>query len=85
MKIQFSRTMAAAAAAGLLVACGGGATPEPESPGGPAAESATEGKDCCKGMNECKGQGGCAVEGKNDCKGQNECKGQGGCNAHCPT
>jgi len=53
----------------------------------PAAEgeSATaEGKECCKGMNECKGKGGCAVEGKHECKGTNECKGQGGCNGHCP-
>ena len=33
----------------------------------------------CKGKNECKGQGGCAVAGQNDCKGKNECKGKGGC------
>lgn len=36
-------------------------------------------KDCCKGMNDCKGQGGCKVDGSHDCKGMNECKGQGGC------
>jgi hypothetical protein len=46
--------------------------------------AAAEGKECCKGMNECKGKGGCAVEGKNECKGMNECKGKGGCNMHCP-
>jgi hypothetical protein len=51
--------------------CGGAAT------GGEAA--ATIAKHDCKGQNECKGQGGCAVEGKNTCKGQNECKGHGGC------
>ncbi len=32
----------------------------------------------CKGMNACKGQGGCKT-GNNGCKGQNSCKGQGGC------
>jgi hypothetical protein len=50
------------------------------------------GKHACKGLNECKGQGGgenagknsCKGEGgcatvKHECKGQNECKGQGGC------
>ncbi len=52
-------------------------------------------KHVCKGMNECKGQGGgpkgvagkndckghgeCATVSKHDCKGHNECKGQGGC------
>jgi len=36
-------------------------------------------KHVCKGMNDCKGQGGCAVAGKHDCAGKNECKGQGGC------
>jgi hypothetical protein len=51
-------------------------------------------KHVCKGMNECKGQGGgpknaagkneckghgeCATTAKHDCKGKNECKGQGG-------
>jgi hypothetical protein len=32
----------------------------------------------CKGMNECKGQGGCKTD-KHACKGMNDCKGQGGC------
>lgn len=36
-------------------------------------------KHACKGLNSCKGQGGCAQEGKNACKGQNVCKGTGGC------
>jgi hypothetical protein len=52
-------------------------------------------KHVCKGMNECKGQGGgpkgvagkneckghgeCATVAKHDCKGKNECKGEGGC------
>ena len=92
-------TAAAAGLLGA-VACGGSSTPaEPETPQGPATEApseasppqghaeehaASEAKDCCKGMNDCKGKGGCAVDGKNGCQGQNECKGQGGCNHHCP-
>jgi len=32
----------------------------------------------CKGLNACKGQGGCN-NGNNGCKGKNSCKGQGGC------
>jgi hypothetical protein len=36
-------------------------------------------KHSCKGMNSCKGQGGCSVPGKNSCKGMNDCKGMGGC------
>jgi hypothetical protein len=54
-------------------------TPAPATPVGEAAE----GKSCCKGMNECKGKGGCRA-GQHSCAGQNECKGQGGCNGHCP-
>lgn len=52
-------------------------------------------KHVCKGMNDCKGQGGgpkgvagknackghgeCATVAKHDCKGMNDCKGLGGC------
>ncbi len=35
-------------------------------------------KHDCKGMNSCKGQGGCAT-GDMGCKGKNSCKGKGGC------
>ena len=35
-------------------------------------------KHDCKGMNSCKGQGGCASS-DNGCKGKNSCKGKGGC------
>jgi hypothetical protein len=35
-------------------------------------------KHACKGMNECKGQGGCKTA-DHACKGMNSCKGQGGC------
>ena len=50
------------------------------------AEPATQKGDkaCCMGLNECKGQGGCAVPESHACAGKNECKGKGGCNMHCP-
>ena len=45
-----------------------------------AGEAADEGGDkhACKGMNDCKGQGGCE-SGDNGCAGKNSCKGHGGC------
>ena len=86
MNIQFGKSVAAAAAAGLMsMACAGSAQP-PEAPDGAAADEAAgnEMADCCKGMNECEGKGGCKT-GDNECKGMNECKGKGGCNDHCPS
>ena len=35
-------------------------------------------KHACKGMNSCKGQGGCASSDMG-CKAKNTCKGKGGC------
>ncbi len=35
-------------------------------------------KHDCKGLNACKGQGGCKT-GDNGCAGKNSCKGKGGC------
>ncbi len=35
-------------------------------------------KHDCKGMNSCKGQGGCST-GDMGCKAKNSCKGKGGC------
>jgi hypothetical protein len=35
-------------------------------------------KHACKGMNSCKGKGGCST-GDAGCKGKNTCKGKGGC------
>lgn len=37
-------------------------------------------KHDCKGMNSCKGKGGCK-SGDMGCKGKNTCKGKGGCKA----
>jgi hypothetical protein len=51
--------------------------------GGAHAANAND-KSCCKGLNECKGKGGCAVSGSHECAGHNACKGKGGCNMHCP-
>jgi hypothetical protein len=35
-------------------------------------------KHACKGINSCKGKGGCKTA-DNACKGKNSCKGKGGC------
>ena len=35
-------------------------------------------KHACKGMNDCKGHGGCD-SGDGGCAGKNSCKGHGGC------
>jgi hypothetical protein len=44
---------------------------------GQAADDKVE-KHACKGLNSCKGKGGCG-SGDNGCKGKNSCKGKGGC------
>ena len=42
-----------------------------------AGKTRTE-KHLCKGLNSCKGKGGCQAS-DNGCKGKNSCKGKGGC------
>ena len=44
---------------------------------GQAADQPVE-KHACKGLNSCKGKGGCKSS-DNGCKGKNSCKGKGGC------
>jgi hypothetical protein len=44
---------------------------------GQAANGPVE-KHACKGLNSCKGKGGCKSS-DNGCKGKNSCKGKGGC------
>ena len=44
---------------------------------GPIFDAKKE-KHACKGMNSCKGKGGCSTS-DNGCKGKNSCKGKGGC------
>lgn len=98
MNIRFANQVAAAAAIGLLASACGESTPEPTTPtsagGGDTTGDAAEATEaagseggeqaaCCKGMNECKGKGGCKTD-VNECAGKNECKGKGGCNMHCP-
>ena len=56
---------------GTLTSCAGG----PDS--NTSAQTEIE-KHACKGMNSCKGNGGCATS-KHACKGMNDCKGLGGC------
>jgi hypothetical protein len=85
-----SRSIVLAAAAGLALgtaACkGSGSSNTAQASAELAASPSTPKTDkaCCKGLNDCKGKGGCAVDGKHDCAGKNDCKGQGGCNMHCP-
>jgi len=45
---------------------------------GAAVSGAATDKHDCKGMNSCKGQGGCSSSDMS-CKGKNSCKGKGGC------
>lgn len=87
MKIAFAKSVAAAAAAGLMgVACGGGGA-EPEVPETPAADGAGDemgdemGDDADDEMgDDMADEGGEAADGeKACCKGQNECQGKGGC------
>jgi hypothetical protein len=82
MKVSKSSLVLAAAFTGLL---GGtvarAATPSPTSAistiaGQPAADKVE--KHACKGLNSCKGKGGCSSS-DNGCKGKNSCKGKGGC------
>lgn len=75
-----SKMIASAAVAGLL--CGAyasSASAKSNTDAGSAiVKMADKGEHTCKGMNECKGKGGCKT-GDAGCKGKNTCKGKGGC------
>ena len=78
---QKKNAVAAAALSGLML----GATAsmsgcqESSEPGTHVATPGTQmAPHSCKGMNTCKGQGGCKAS-DNGCKGKNTCKGKGGC------
>ncbi|UQA57403.1 hypothetical protein [Polyangium aurulentum] len=61
MKIQIGKKMALVAMGGLvagLAACGGGATPEPETQAAPATEAGGE-KASCSQKGGCKSNGQC--------------------------
>ncbi len=71
----------AAAFGGLLLGTGGCASkPAPDSAMPSSHESAATGGEshACKGMNDCKAQGGCKTEA-HACIGMNDGNGQGGC------
>jgi len=67
-----------AAMAGLLAGTMGTTGCNSDKDSGSAASSAATDKHDCKGMNSCKGKGGCS-QGDQGCKGKNSCKGKGGC------
>jgi hypothetical protein len=70
-----------AAMAGLLagtLGTTGCSSSKDDSATGAAASSAATDKHDCKGLNSCKGKGGCS-QGDQGCKGKNSCKGKGGC------
>jgi hypothetical protein len=43
-----------------------------------SSSTAAVDKHDCKGLNSCKGKGGCNT-GDMGCQGKNSCKGKGGC------
>jgi hypothetical protein len=80
-EVHMNRTLQVSLAvtvAGLFSA-GCGKSGEEAPPATPATETAAAAEDGvkCLGINECKGQGGCAVPDGHSCAGQNECKGKG--------
>lgn len=88
-----SAAFASAALCGLLLgaACDSKSTSNTEDSSEEAKASVAasasadpKAKDCCMGLNDCKGKGGCAVPESHSCMGKNDCKGKGGCNMHCP-
>jgi hypothetical protein len=84
METTTTQTLLSFAVAGIMLgAIAGCASSQPAAESPEPAAHAAEAKACCKGMNECKGKGGCRA-GEHSCAGQNACKGQGGCNGHCP-
>jgi hypothetical protein len=92
MKISKSSLVLTAAFTGLLGGTMARAASMPTSRSGADLTSASSGispiagqaaadkveKHACKGLNSCKGKGGCSSS-DNGCKGKNSCKGKGGC------
>ena len=82
MTFSFSKTLAAAAATGLLAVACGGATPEAQS----ADDVAAGEKEGCKGggmdKEKCKAEESC--EAKAECKAEESCKAKDGCEGHSP-
>ncbi len=79
-KSKISRMAATAAIAGLIggsAALITGCDQDKGSSSGTSVKTMSNAHQC-KGMNACKGQGGCKT-GDQGCKSQNSCKGKGGC------
>jgi hypothetical protein len=86
--MKTSHALLAAAVAGIFAGSGQATTSwstrstteaQAQAPGKSDTQAGAIEKHACKGLNSCKGNGGCKVEGKNGCNGHNECKGKGGC------
>jgi hypothetical protein len=67
-----------AAMAGLVAGTMGVTSCSSGSKPGSGVSDTASAKHDCKGLNSCKGQGGCNT-GDMGCKGKNSCKGKGGC------
>jgi hypothetical protein len=81
MKVSKSSLVLTAAFTGLLGGTVARATTSTSSAISPIAGQAAPDKvekHACKGLNSCKGKGGCSSS-DNGCKGKNSCKGKGGC------
>ncbi len=76
--MKANRILIAAAAAGLMLGATACNKSRDEGSSTKPAMSANMEKHACKGMNSCKGKGGCKTDA-HACKGMNACKGQGGC------
>jgi hypothetical protein len=79
--MKISNLFLAAAVSGIMAGAAGTAYAADEHAGDkPAADAGKDAADKhgCKGMNSCKGKGGCMTEA-NACAGKNDCKGKGGC------
>lgn len=92
--MDLAKSLAFSAVGGLVVGvvgCGGDGKkvdePSADSSAVPAADTAAAAADasgakpCCKGMNECKGKGGCKTA-DHECAGKNDCGKKGGCKKH---
>jgi hypothetical protein len=73
--MKLSKLLVAAAVTGILA--GAGQSYFQMIVADDPADTNTDKHDC-KGLNSCKGKGGCKA-GDNGCKTKNSCKGKGGC------
>jgi hypothetical protein len=64
--------------AGTMGTTGCSSSKDDSAAAGASTNSAATDKHDCKGLNSCKGKGGCS-QGDQGCKGKNSCKGKGGC------